>query len=85
MGEPLAVWRHGAVTDRRTMVNLACLDRLFGACVPNTADANWIKTVAGRGFLGDAFTFTHLPRLALTRVGPCRPSRISSDRSATDS
>ncbi len=40
MGEPLAVWRHGAVTDRRTMVNLAWLDRLFRARVPNTPDAN---------------------------------------------
>ncbi len=52
MGEPLAVWRHGAVTDRRIMVNPAWLDRLFRARVPNTSDANWIKTVPGRGFLG---------------------------------
>ena len=33
MGEPLTVWRHGAVTDRRIMVNLAWLDILFRARV----------------------------------------------------
>ncbi len=71
------------MTERRTMVNLAWLDRLFRARVPNTPDANWIKTVPGRGFL-DAFAFTHLPRLALTRVGPCLTLRRSSERSATD-
>ena len=84
MGEPRTVWRHGALTDRRTMVNLACLDRLFRARVPNNPEANWIKTVPGRGFLGDAFAFTHLPSLTWTRVGPCRPSRRPSERSATD-
>ncbi len=85
MGEPLAVWRHVAVTERRTMVNFAWLGRLFRARVHQYSDDSWIKTVSGRGFWGDAFAFTHLPRLALTRVGPCRPSRMSSDRSATDS
>ncbi len=59
MGEPLAVWRHGAVTDRRTMVNLAWLDRLFRARVPNTLDANRIKTVPGRGFLGCLRLYSH--------------------------
>ncbi len=52
MGEPLAVWRHVAVTERRTMVNFPWLGRLFRARVHQHAQRQPDQDPPGPGLVG---------------------------------
>ena len=69
MGEPLAVWRHGAVTDRRTMVNLACLCRLFRARVLQHPQRQPDQDRSGSRFFGMPSPLLTYPGLLRQELG----------------